>query len=48
MRKTVKKIAWLCLNGPLQGHKLWLTNGTTAIFTINGQTGRYNHGEWEC
>lgn len=45
--KTPGKNKFICNDGPLKGHSLWLTDGTTAVFTINGQTGRYNNGEWQ-
>jgi hypothetical protein len=46
-RKTVKKSRFECKDGPYQGAILMLTDGATAVFTINGQTGRYNNGEWQ-
>ena len=34
--------------GPMDGHTLWLTSGGTLTFTLQGQTGRYNHdGIWQ-
>lgn len=36
-----------CEDGPMKGQTLYLTDGTTAVFTLNGQTGHYNNGEWQ-
>lgn len=34
--------------GPMHGHPLWLTSGGTLIFTLHGQSGRYDRdGIWE-
>ncbi len=47
-RKTVTKSPFACIDGPLQGKTLFLQpDGCTAIFTINGQCGRYRQGLWE-
>lgn len=45
--KAVKKCAHTCIDGPMKGQTLYLTDGTTAVFTLNGQTGHYNNGEWQ-
>lgn len=42
-----RKKKFICSNGPLRGHELWLTDGTTAYFTYRKQTGRYSDGKWE-
>lgn len=46
-RKVATKKKFDCIDGPMKGQSLWLTDGTTAVFTLNGQTGRYNNGEWQ-
>ena len=46
--KRIIKTKYLCENGPWGGLSLWLESGHTLIMTINGQTGRYNKGVWEC
>lgn len=46
-RKICKKSRFKCVDGPLEGHTLMLTDGFTAVFTIAGNTGRYNNGVWE-
>lgn len=46
--KTAKKLPFKCNDGPMKGETLYLeSDGATAIFTISGQTGRYNNGEWQ-
>jgi len=40
-RRHGKKYSYLCLNGPWQGSKLWLTGGNTLPLCINGELGRY-------
>lgn len=42
-----KKQPWLCEDGPYKGQKLWLTDGTTMVFSANNQTGRYVNGQWQ-
>jgi len=39
--RKVKKQNYICLDGPLKGHKLALSEPETMILTISGQTGRY-------
>jgi hypothetical protein len=46
-RKVAVKRKYECQDGPLKGQSLWLTDGKTAVFTINGQTGLYDNGEWQ-
>lgn len=46
-RKVATKRKFECVDGPLNGQSLYLTDGVTAVFTIGGQTGRYNNGKWE-
>lgn len=46
-RKAHHKRKYLCNNGPLDGQSLYLTDGYSAIFTMNGIKGRYIMGEWE-
>lgn len=45
--KAQHKRKFLCNDGPLSGQSLFLTDGISAIFTINGVKGRYNNGDWE-
>lgn len=36
-----------CKNGPWTGHTLFLgLDGKTAVFTVKGETGYYDHGYW--
>ena len=36
-----------CIDGPLAGEKLSLTDGITMVFKMYGQRGRYVAGRWE-
>lgn len=40
-RKPVKKERFICISGPLAGYCLWLSEGSTGVFTVKGQTGKY-------
>lgn len=40
-----RKVA--CLDGPLAGRVLALTDGVTAVFKLGTWEGRYVHGKWE-
>ena len=46
-RKTAKKHTFKCVGGPYDGKTLFLTDGVTAVFTVGGNKGRYNNGEWQ-
>jgi len=46
-RKTVRKHKIYCSDWPLKGEWLYLSDNATAVFTINGQRGRYINGDWE-
>ena len=43
LRKQVngKKLKYSCIDGPLKGSMLMLSDGNTAIFSIGGEHGRY-------
>ncbi|CAH0532185.1 hypothetical protein UAM5_00068 [Ralstonia phage UAM5] len=40
-RKTVRKSAFKCQGGPMDGHTLYLTTPSTVPMNMNGQRGRY-------
>lgn len=44
---AIKKFAFYCTDGPLLGYTLFLTDGVSIVFSMAGQTGRYNLGKWE-
>lgn len=52
VRRATKQ-AFRCAGGPLEGHWLWLTSGSTLPFSLKGQQGLYsrrcggNIMEWE-
>lgn len=47
-KTTVKKVRYICKDGPMKGYSLMLADdGATAVMSINGQVGRYNQGKWE-
>jgi hypothetical protein len=51
MRGTTKattKVGMYCTDGPMSGHKLYVTSLVTLPFTYKGQTGRYVAGKWEA
>jgi len=45
--KIVRKDAYFCEDGPFKGHLLYLTDGTTMVFSASNQTGRYVNGQWQ-
>lgn len=45
-RKPVKKEKYVCEGGPLDGYHLWLSEGSTGVFRVNGQTGKYVAGKF--
>lgn len=48
-KASVRKVRYLCQDGPMQGYALYLTyGGTTAIMNVAGQIGRYVAGKWEA
>ncbi|QKW95367.1 hypothetical protein [Ralstonia phage RPZH3] len=40
-RKTVRKTAFQCVGGPMDGHTLYLTTPSTVPMNMAGQRGRY-------
>lgn len=40
-RKTVRKSAYKCVGGPMDGHTLYLTTPSTVPINMAGQRGRY-------
>lgn len=40
-RKGVRKSAFKCVGGPMDGHTLYLTTPSTVPMNVNGQCGRY-------
>ena len=47
--KTVKKVPFLCKDGPFFLETLYLhSDGSSAIFTYRGETGRYINGKWHA
>jgi len=43
----VFKKSYRCVGGPWHGSKLWLSDGTTAVFRVLTWHGRYVKGMWE-
>ena len=42
MRRAIPKTAFVCVDGPFKGSKLWLSgDNRSAVFTVRGCTGRY-------
>lgn len=38
---------YICEDGPLKGQTIYVCSDyTTAVFTVNGQTGYYEKGRW--
>ena len=35
-----------CKKVPFKGYKMYLSDGKTAVFTVNGVTGQYVLGVW--
>lgn len=46
-RQPVWKKPYQCIDGPLSGTTLMLTDGFTGVISIHGQTGRYADGGWQ-
>lgn len=39
---ATKKTRYLCVDGPMRGHYIWLhADGTTLVFKLKGWLGRY-------
>lgn len=42
MSRAIPKTAFVCVDGPFKGGKLWLSgDNKSAVFTVRGCTGRY-------
>lgn len=42
MSRAIPKNAFVCIDGPFKGGKLWLSgDNKSAVFTVRGCTGRY-------
>lgn len=42
MSRAILKTAFVCVDGPFKGGKLWLSgDNKSAVFTVRGCTGRY-------
>lgn len=46
-KRTPRKTAMFCSDGPMQGVTLWLSTPETMWMNINGVVGRYVKGKWE-
>lgn len=46
-RNATKKHAFLCQDGPMKGHYLYLSGVDTMMMNFCGFVGRYVAGKWE-